>query len=160
MRYQFSGVVRGAQPVSPRPPVPCRHRDVQCHGLPPSLLGNVTHRLEPEDDGDNVPSEFNHDGRALETLSPGGEAPYGLALYVGVAPRFGASLSGRIRWAPTRIERLSGSSSAVLSADEWPVALDIRRSPAWLAAEAVRVQGCLRARRARIRFLRVMQEGR
>lgn len=87
MRYQFSGVVRGAQPVSPRPPVPCRHRDVQCHGLPPSLLGNVTHRLEPEDDGDNVPSEFNHDGRALETLSPGGEAPYGLALYVGVAPQ-------------------------------------------------------------------------
>ncbi len=45
---------------------------------------NVSHRLEPEQDGDVLPLRFG-DERALEVLPPGSEARYGLALHGGVA---------------------------------------------------------------------------
>jgi hypothetical protein len=46
----------------------------------------VRHRLEPEDEGDNLPLQHGDD-RELEALAPGQEARYGLTLHMGVAPQ-------------------------------------------------------------------------
>jgi hypothetical protein len=50
---------------------------------------NVQHRLEPENEGDQLPIEINEQGdaRGLEVLAPGGNAPYVLALFGGIAPQ-------------------------------------------------------------------------
>jgi hypothetical protein len=45
---------------------------------------DVRYRLEPEAEGDQMPSELD-DAGPLEVLPPGGEARYSLALYAGVA---------------------------------------------------------------------------
>jgi hypothetical protein len=44
----------------------------------------VRHRLEPENEGDDLPFELDGDGE-LEVLAPRGEARYSLALHMGVA---------------------------------------------------------------------------
>lgn len=44
----------------------------------------VRHRLEPENEGDDLPFELDGGGE-LEVLAPGGEARYSLALHMGVA---------------------------------------------------------------------------
>jgi hypothetical protein len=45
---------------------------------------NVRYRLDPEEEGDALPSDLSDD-RDLEALPPGGEARYTLALHMGVA---------------------------------------------------------------------------
>ena len=48
---------------------------------------NVVHRLEPENEGDMLPDELDGDD-GLESLAPGGEAPYYLAVHMGIASQF------------------------------------------------------------------------
>ncbi len=48
---------------------------------------NVVHRLEPENEGDMLPDELDGDS-GLESLAPAGEAPYYLAVHMGIASQF------------------------------------------------------------------------
>jgi hypothetical protein len=50
------------------------------------LAHNVIFRLEPEQDGEDMPLEVD-DPRPLEALAPGADAAYPLILYMGVAPQ-------------------------------------------------------------------------
>jgi hypothetical protein len=47
----------------------------------------VQHRLEPENESDDMPFLINEGERPLEVLAPKGEARYELAMHMGVAPQ-------------------------------------------------------------------------